>query len=73
MIAIKVILFFFGLLFSTRFISDVIIRTIGSFKNYTDEEWHEAFVRGWINPLEFARNYLPMLLVWTAFYLINQF
>lgn len=73
MIAIKTIIFFFALIFSIRFIVDVVLRIINFTKDFTDEEWHQAFVYGWLNPLEFAKNKIPMILTWTAFYLINQF
>ncbi len=73
MIAIKTILFFFALIFTIRFCVDVVLRIIGLTKTYTNEEWHYTYVRGWLNPLEFATNKIPMILTWTAFYLINQF
>lgn len=73
MIAIKTILFFSGLILTIRFIVDVVLRIIGLTKTYTDEEWHYSYVRGWMNPIEFAKNKIPMILVWTALYLINQF
>lgn len=72
MITIKVILFFFGLIFSIRFIIDVVMRIITYHKEYTNKEWHQAFVYGWLNPLEFANNKIPMILTWTALYLLNH-
>lgn len=73
MIAIKTTLFFLGIILSIRFIVDVVMRIITYTKEYTNEEWHQAFVYGWLNPLEFAKNKIGMILIWTAFYLINQF
>lgn len=63
MIAIKTTLFFFGLIFTIQFIVDVIMRIITYTKEFTNEEWHQVFIYGWLNPLEFAKNKISMILV----------
>jgi len=71
-IAIKTILFFFGLIFTVRFLADVVLRIIGQSKYYGDgDDWHSAYTHGEIDVLSFATNLPIMIATWTVFYLVN--
>ena len=73
MIIAKSILFFAALIFTVKFIVDVVLRIIGFVKDFpTSEEWHENFVKGYIKPPAYADKLAAMIATWTAFYVLCQ-
>lgn len=73
MIAIKTLIFFFGLIFTIQFVTDLVLRIIGQTKYHkTGTEWHTNFVQGFIKPLAHADKLAAMIVTWTAFYVLCQ-
>lgn len=71
MIAIKTIIFFFAFGATLQMIEEMIMRIILDSKKEHDE-YRENFVRGYTTLLE-GRMPIITIVLWTAFYLINQF
>lgn len=70
MIALKVLLFFFGLVATISAIKGFIEKLVSHTKK-SEEEYHELYTRGIIDTVDFWPTLLSILF-WSGFYLINQ-
>jgi len=70
MIALKTILFFFALGVSVSAIEEFVEKTIANLKKDKDE-YDVLYTTGFITTIDFWSTFIAILL-WTAFYLVNQ-
>ena len=71
MIALKILLFFFGLISTLVMVEDGIEKIIGHLKQGKDE-YHMLYTSGLINTFPFWPGLLSII-CWTALYTLNQF
>jgi len=71
MITIKTIIFFFALIISIFTLEDFVEKILAHLKK-SEEEYHVLYTSGLIITLNFWSTFLSILL-WTTFYLLNQF
>lgn len=70
MIALKTILFFFALIASISAVEEFVEKTIAHLKK-SEDEYHVLYTAGMISTIDFWSTFIAILL-WTAFYLVNQ-